>query len=74
MEIQEHDGFIDVCYEDNGMNEIEIEKILREILIRKGHNITKDPPGRVGHPGPGTIFRFKTTDPEINKKYSTMEE
>lgn len=74
MKVQEHDGFIDVCCDMNGMNEMQIEEQLREILPEKGYKITDDPPGRVGNPGPGTIFRFKTTDKKINKKYSTMEE
>lgn len=60
MKIQEHDGFIDVCCEMNGMNELQIEERLRGCLPERGYTITDDPPGRVGNSGTGTIFRFKT--------------
>ena len=59
MEIQEHDGFIDVCCDANGINEIEIERKLRKYLSGEGYQITDNLPGRVGNPGIGTIFRFK---------------
>lgn len=59
MKILEHEGFIDVCCDVDGMNELQIEQRLREYLPEKGYKITDDPPGRVGNPGPGTIFRFK---------------
>lgn len=74
MEIQEHDGFIDVLCDVTGMNELQLEERIRKELPSQGYNLTDDPPGRVGNPGPGTIFRFKTTDKKNNKKYSTMEE
>ena len=54
------------------MNETQIEEQLREYLTGKGYNITEDPPGRVGNPGTGTIFRFKTTDEKT--EYPQMEE
>lgn len=72
MKIQEFDGFIDVCCDVDGMNETQIEEQLREYLTGKGYNITEDPPGRVGNPGTGTIFRFKTTDEKT--EYPQMEE
>ena len=72
MKIQEFDGFIDVCCDAPNMNELQIEEQLREYLLRKGYKITEDPPGRVGNPGPGTIFRFKTIDKKI--KYPVTEE
>lgn len=71
MEIQEHEGFIDVCYDASNMNEIEIENRLRKELSDRNYKITDEPPGRVGNPGPGTIFRFKLSD---DIKYPIMEE
>lgn len=74
MKIQKFDGFIDVCCDVDGMNELQIEEQLRDILPKKGYNITEDPPDRVGNPGPGTIFRFKTVDEITKPKYPIMEE
>lgn len=59
MDIQEHDGFVDVLCDVTGMNEIELETRIRNELPTQGYNLTDDPPGRVGNPGTGTIFRFK---------------
>lgn len=71
MEIQEHEGFIDVCCDTLNMNETEIENQLRNELSDKNYKITDEPAGRIGNPGPGTIFRFKLSD---DIKYPIMEE
>lgn len=58
MRITKHKGFVDVCCKAVGVGEVEIVKTIRQRLADDKICVTDEAPGRVGHLGTGTIFRF----------------